>query len=298
MGCAWLGRNGTDGAALRAELAVLGGAYEAGFRYFDTSMAYGESELVLGSFLHELGSRRDSLFIASKALIPEESGPDEARRHVADRLDESLRRLKTDRLDLYQIHDVRRLDQVLAPGGAIEALEEARRAGKIRYAGLATRELALLEEGAASGRFDSVLTYSDFTPIDQSAASLIADASARGVGVVNGTPLSAGLLSGGDPAAMDVPLWHKESVRRRTHAAAVYRLCRSRGVSLLAAALQFPLRNPGIRMNLTGPATKTELEAGLDALEQPIPDSFWDELAEWNRERLQAHSTHEEGDPT
>ncbi|MEK0316092.1 aldo/keto reductase [Cohnella sp. 56] len=286
IGCAWLGRQGTEGEALRRDLSVLDAAYARSFRYFDTSSAYGESEITLGVYLSALGAARDGLFVATKSRIPAALDARGAREHVRRQIEASRMRLQTDVIDLYQIHDVDGLDETTAPGGAIEALEEAKQAGKIRYAGLATRNLELLAAGAGDGRFDTVLTYSDYTPIDQTASELILKAGSRGVGVINGTPLSAGLLAGGDPAAMSVPLWHAESVLRQRRAASLYRLCSGLDVSMLHVALQYPLRCAGIHMNLTGPSTTEELDAGCAAMLAPLPDSCWQAIDEWNAARL------------
>lgn len=285
IGCAWLGRDGIGPDKLRMDRAVLERAFDLGFRYYDTSAAYGESEFVVGSFLCAYPERRSSVFIATKSPIPKELSPSEAKAFVAGSVDESLRRFRTDYIDLLQIHDVYTLGQALGEGGALEALREARSAGKIRYIGLGTRPLDLLAEAVANGHVDSVLTYSDYTPIDQSAGPLIRLAAERNAGIVNGSPLSAGLLAGADPRTLQVPEGHEESVVRRGLAAEVYDLCAAHGVPVLAAALQYPLRCDGIAMNLTGPRDQDEIVSTAEALRLPIPESFWQALADWNEER-------------
>ncbi|QHW33365.1 aldo/keto reductase [Paenibacillus rhizovicinus] len=285
IGAAWLGRDGLQPDKLRKDKAVLERAYELGVRYFDTSAAYGESEFVVGSFIGAHSGLRSSIFVATKAPIPKTLTPAEAKAAVARSVDESLRRFRTDYIDLLQIHDVYTLSQVLGAGGALEALQEARSAGKIRYIGLGTRPLDLLEEVIANGHVDSVLTYSDYTPIDQSASPLIRLAESLDAGIVNGSPLSAGMLTGADPRTLQVPAWHEETVIRRGLAAEVYDLCAAHGVSVLAAALQFPLRCAGIAMNLTGPRDEDEVVSTLEALRVSIPDTFWQALAAWNQER-------------
>ncbi|MBM7566766.1 aldo/keto reductase [Paenibacillus sacheonensis] len=286
VGAAWLGRDGLDAARLKRDTAVLEHAYELGIRYYDTSAAYGDSEFVVGSFIKGLGGLRSSVFAATKAPIPKELTPGEAKAHVTRGIDESLRRLQTDYIDLLQIHDVYTLSQVTVPGGALEALREARSAGKIRYVGLGTRPLDLLEEVIANGHVDSVLTYSDYTPIDQSADTLIRLGAERNAGIVNGSPLSAGILSGADPRTLLVSERHEESVKRRKLAGEVYDLCAAFGIPLLAAALQYPLRCTDIVMNLTGPKDEGELLSTLEALRYPVPESFWQSLDAWNRRRI------------
>ena len=294
IGAAWLGRGGLEPEAVAKDAAVLRQAYELGFRYFDTSAKYGESELVVGEFLDGMRSARSSLFVATKSDIPEALSPGEARSYAIAKLEASLRRLRTDYVDLFQIHDVYTLDQITAEDGVLPALRQARDEGKIRYIGMATRPLELLERSVSENLVDAALTYSDYTPIDQSADSLVRLGVSRDVAVINGSPLSAGLLAGQDPRTIRVPEWHEESVVRRKLAAEVYDLCAKHGVSLLSAALQYPLRRPDIAMNLTGPQSAEELKSTLDALRQPLPDVFWLELDQWNDDRIQSRK---EGNP-
>ena len=271
MGCAWLGRS-DDQAGIQADIQTLEAAYDAGFRYFDTSAAYGDSELRLGQFIPRVA--RDSLFIATKSGIPPQLSPGEAAVFVQQSLARSLERLHTDHIDLFQIHDVGTLEQVLAEHGVLEVLLEARRQGVIRYYGLATRHHVLLEVATRRGDFDTILTYSDYTPLDQSAGPLIALASARGVGVINASPLSSGLLTGRDPREIGAPA-HTDQDRRRQRAIQFYDLCQQFNTPVLAAALQFPLSNPNVDITLTGPASVAEVTAGVRALETPVPPGLW-----------------------
>ncbi len=275
-GCAWVGRKGEAGRP--ADVSLLQLAFEQGFRYFDTAPAYAESELSVGKFVETID--RDSIFLATKiSLRGEFSLADEIHMSV----DRSLKRLRTERLDLVQIHDIDTLDILQgadAGQSLLRAVESLREAGKIRHFGLATRNLQTLQEGASNGWFDSILTYSDLTPIDPKAKNLAAHASAVGVTVINGSPL-AGLLFGTDPSKIAVEPAREERKRRAMHA---YAFCKERGVSLLNAALQYPLTNPNVDITLTGPGTPSELESSIAALAKPLPETFWED---WNRELAQ-----------
>jgi|GEM_PF-816632 D-threo-aldose 1-dehydrogenase len=279
MGCAWLGRS-QDPAAIRADLQTLEAAYEAGYRYFDTSARYGDSELRLGHLVARVPRR--TIFIATKAGIPPELPPDAAANVVRESLARSLERLRTDYLDLFQIHDVDTLDQVFAENGVLGILGEARRQRVIRFYGLATRGHALLEAATRRGGFDTILTYKDYNAVDQSAAQLIALAHERGVGVINASPLSSGLLAAPDPRMTPVPV-HRDLARRRERAIQLHALCRRFNVPLLAVALQFPLRNAAIDITLTGPASAAEVATGIQALEATVPPALWEEWEEMLR---------------
>ncbi len=264
MGCAWIGK------APEAEArATLDAAYAAGYRYFDTSAAYGDSERWLGGFLDAID--RDSVLLASKSRVRGET-PEAAADSVRTSIERSLQRLRTDRIDLLQLHDVQSLKHVLADGGVVEVLRQARAAGRIGHYGLATRFHVLLEQATHHGGFETILTFSDFTPIDDAAKMVIALAARRGLGVINASPLCSGLLAGGDPRRTNAG---RRSPRRCAIALRFLDFCRRRDVSPIAAALQFPLRQCRIDMNLTGPATPGEVAAGVAALGAELPEDFW-----------------------
>ena len=276
IGCAWLGRVDNYMEMMDEYVHTLKRAYNLGFRYFDTSAAYGESELTVGEFVKEVP--RDSVFLASKSRVPFEEDPVKAADFVKKGLERSLKRMNTSYLDLFQLHDVDTLSHVLVENGVIDVLLEAKKQGLIRYFGLATRSHNLLEQAARHGAFDTILTYSDYTPIDQSAKWVIDCATDLGVGVINASPLSAGWLTGKNPRERDAEN-HPESIWRKKIATVFYDFCTKKGVSVLAAALQFPLKNGNIDITLTGPATADEVNSSWNALNTPIPDEFW---MEWN----------------
>lgn len=273
MGGAAIG-SAADLDTYRRFQATLEAAYAGGIRYFDTSRQYGGSEFRLGRFLRTID--RSTVFVATKAPIPTPLTPEEAALHVRQCLYNSLERLGLETIDLFQVHDVTTLDQVLAPGGALETLIEAREAGRIRYIGLGTRWHDLLETAAAHGAFDTILTFVDYTLINQSAARLIEFAAGRGVGVLHGSPLAFGVLTGEDPRTN--PHLAGEYRRYVALAAKIYDFCQERGLPLLALAQQYPLRNPHISLSLTGPGSPEELRATLEACRREIPPQVWQEL--------------------
>jgi aryl-alcohol dehydrogenase-like predicted oxidoreductase len=273
MGCATLG-NKSDAASLMQYQATLDAAYEQGLRYYDTSVLYGGSEFRVGEFLRRVP--RENVFIATKSTVLPSLTPAEARRMVRERLHSSLERLGVEQIDLFQIHDVETLDQVLPDDGILSYLIKAREEGLIRYFGLATRYHDLLRTAVRHGEFDTILTYLDYTPLDQSAAPLITEAAHKNVGVINGSPLAFGLLTGHDPRTN--PNISREFRRYIASASDLYDFAAARKVSMLSLALQFPLLHPGISITLTGPATSEELKASLSACREPLPETFWQEL--------------------
>jgi len=129
-------------------------AYELGVNYFDTARIYwsGKSEEVYGAVLPPF---RKQIFLTTKS-------PQRSRQGAAADLDKSLRALKTDYVDLWQIHQVNEMDevhQIFAPGGAIEAFEAAKKSGKCRFIGFTGHHdpdvhLAMLKN---YGKYDTIL---------------------------------------------------------------------------------------------------------------------------------------------
>ncbi len=269
IGCATIGHGSEEVA-----IATLEAAYEGGLRYFDTSAQYEASEFRVGRFLRGLDDA--SVFVATKSPVPASLSPGEAAFYVRQSLQNSLERLGRDQIDLFQIHDVEELDQVLAPGGVLETLIEAKHAGRIRYFGLATRFHDLLEIATTHGSFDTILTYLDYTLLDQSAAPLITMAREKNVGVICGSPLAFGLLTGQDPR-LDRSR-HGDYRRMRGRAGKLYDFSRAHDLTLLGLALRFPMRNPDIDITLTGPATPAELKEALNACQVEISAQTWRDL--------------------
>jgi aryl-alcohol dehydrogenase-like predicted oxidoreductase len=102
------------------------------------------------------------------------------------------------------------------------------------------------------------------------------------VGVLNGSPLSHGLLTGQDPDEIDPRLLTHASPSQLVAARRFYRWCQEKGVSMLNVTFRFCLRQPLIHCTLTGAKTRAELEENLEAATAPLPESIWDELAALN----------------
>ena len=111
---------------------VLFEALDQGITYFDSAPAYSDSELYLGSVWKEKPAARLQVFQTSKSALRDKAG-------AQAQLEKSLKRLHTDYLDLWQIHDLRTkrdFDAIAGPGGALEAFVEAKKAGKVRNIGV------------------------------------------------------------------------------------------------------------------------------------------------------------------
>ena len=122
-------------------------AYDAGINYFDTANAYTDSEEKLGAALHDV---RQSVVISTKSM-----GRD--KKTVLAHIEESLRRLQTDYIDLFQFHNPPQLPDSEDPDGAFAAALEMQKKGYIRHIGITNHRLAVAREAVASGRFETLL---------------------------------------------------------------------------------------------------------------------------------------------
>jgi len=183
----------TTGRA-RDAVPVILEALRLGVRYCDTAPAYQQSQDYYGEAFRQAGPRaRDGIFLASKCH-------ERTRDRALRLLDDSLQRLGVERLDLWQMHDLRghrELDQIFGKGGAIEAAEAAKRDGRIRFVGLTGHhDPAILLEAMRRYPFDNVLCA--VNPADPARlpfiTTVVAEARRRGMGVVGMKVLAAGLL--------------------------------------------------------------------------------------------------------
>jgi aryl-alcohol dehydrogenase-like predicted oxidoreductase len=189
----------TTGRAREAVPVILE-ALRLGVRYCDTAPAYQQSQDYYGQAFRAAGrAARDGVFLASKTH-------ERTRDRALRLLDDSLRRLGTDRIDLWQMHDLRdprEIDVMCGKGGALEAAAEARRDGRARFVGLTgPHDPAVLLEAMRRFAFDSVLVsinpadprYRPFLP------TVVAEARRQGMGVVGMKALAAGQLVREAPA--------------------------------------------------------------------------------------------------
>jgi aryl-alcohol dehydrogenase-like predicted oxidoreductase len=175
-------------------VAVILEALQLSVRYCDTAPAYQQSQDYYGEAFRIAGpTARDGVFLASKTH-------ERTRDRALRLLDDSLRRIGTDRLDLWQMHDLREMDEIdviCGKGGALQGALEAKADGRVRFIGLTGHhDPEVLLEAMRRFPFDSVLVainpadarYRPFIP------TVVADARRRGMGVVGMKVLAAGRL--------------------------------------------------------------------------------------------------------
>ncbi len=165
---------------------VLHGALDSGITFIDTARGYTDSEEKIG---RALSGRRGEFVLASKAMSRDSAG-------MTAELETSLRHLRTDRIDLYQLHAIgseAQLERVLADGGAYEALARARDKGQVRHIGVTGHSRQMLLKAIATGMFDTV--QHPFNPIEQEwREDVIPAARQAGLGLIAMKPVAGGAI--------------------------------------------------------------------------------------------------------
>ena len=298
FGAAQLGnlfRETTDEEAQRA----VNAAWEEGLRYFDTAPHYG-----LGLSEHRLGralgeTPRDRFALSSKVgrlLVDSPESADRldddgfvvpastrrvwdfSRDGILRSVEQSLARLGTDRLDIAYLHDPDDHWEAASTTG-VDALVELREQGVVGAIGAGMNQSAMLAEFVRRTDVDVVMVAGRFTLLDPSALDdLLPVAAERGVGVVAAAVYNSGLLSSEtiDPAAhFDYGSAPAEVIER---ARRIAEICRDHGVSLPAAAIQYPLRHPAVVSVVTGMRTEDHVRSTVDRYRADIPEALWEEL--------------------
>lgn len=226
---------------------VIDRALDLGINFIDTAPLYGrgESERRIGKALQ---GKREKVFLASKAVMRGESySYDNTIRSV----EESLKRLGTDYLDLIQMHELSELNTEIGMNETIPAFLKLKEQGKVRAIGVNAFNPALLLPFIRSGHIDSVQTFCRYMLIDYSAMDeLLPTAREHGVSVINGSVLGMGLLAE-NPAPFikqDSPL--VKEAERRIQEIAFLRKTEPKG--LIEPAMRFSLSSPDITVTLTG----------------------------------------------
>jgi D-threo-aldose 1-dehydrogenase len=280
-----------------AAAATLRAAWEAGIRAFDTAPHYGAglSELRIGEFL--AGRPRAEFVVSTKVgrrLVPAVGpgavdGADEfygtpALRRVRDysadgarrSLEDSLRRLRLDRVDIALIHDP---DDHMAEAldGAYPALAGLRAAGTVGAIGVGVNSASLAEWFVTRCDLDCVLVAGRYTLLDDSAArSLFPLCLDRGVAVLAGGVFNGGILA--DPADGAYYDYELAAPGVLARARRIARVSARYDVPVAAAALRYVLRHPAVTAAVVGARTAEEIRADAGYLDLPIPDALWAEL--------------------
>lgn len=226
-----------DAAGTRTLMQKL---VDAGVNYIDTARGYTVSESYLGEALEGL---REHFILATKSMA-------RSKEAMAKDIDISLSNLRTNYIDLYQVHNpnMAQLEQVIAPGGALEALLEARDSGKIGHIGITVHSVEVFERALELDWVETIMF--PYNIVETQGEALIQECTKRNIGFIDMKPLAGGAIE-------DATL-----------------------------ALRFVCSNPNVTLTIPGMADPAELTQNLDAVNNSAPLSG-DELQQMDRIRNQ-----------
>lgn len=242
---------------------VVGAAVDSGVNLIDTSAFYGlgTSESTLGEVL--VGGLRQRVSICTKAGRLDRDRFDFSAAGIRNCFEDSLKRLRTDRVEILLAHDIEFADdfeRVFDETAA--ALHALKKEGKCRFIGMSALPLGLLNRAIQSCELDVVISYCHGTLLDDTLVSeLLPAAAERGVGVLNASPLSMGLLTHQGPQP-----WHPADDEIKSACRAVAGYCRARGADISELGMQFSFGLPGVTSTISGASTVSELNANLKAM--------------------------------
>lgn len=213
----------------RVDAAAAGELLEAvraaGINYIDTARGYTVSEELIGQAIE---GHRDEFILATKSMSRDKASME---RDIGI----SLKNLRTDRIDLYQVHNpiLEQIDQVCAPGGALEALMEAKAAGKIGHLGLTAHSIEVFRRALEESWVETIMF--PYNLVESQGEDLMAQAKAQGVAVIAMKPLAGGAI---------------EDAR---------------------LALRYINRNPNVTVVIPGMYSPEEVKQNLEAMEDTAP---------------------------
>jgi len=266
--------------------AMVGRALDAGINFIDTADAYGTSEEILG---RALKGRRDEVVLASKFARPVDDNPNHqggSRRWIMTTVENSLRRLQTDHLDLLQMH---RPDPTTDIEETLSTLTDLVRSGKVRMIGssdMPASEIVEAQWAAQRRGFERFRTEQPhYSLLDRSIEREVLPVAQRyGIGTVIWSPLASGMLTGRVRRGQETDLRRSRLFaalhdERRIDAVEEFvALAEEAGLSLTHLALAFVISHPGVTAALIGPRTMAQLDDLLAAAEVSLSDDLLDRI--------------------
>ncbi|WP_019180188.1 aldo/keto reductase [Microbacterium yannicii] len=281
-----LGRTGLDVSAVSFGTGSLGGlfgpleeadalrlvdeAIDSGINLIDTSPYYGSAEYRLGKALTP--GKRDCVILASKAGRNGIDSFDFSPERIRSSVEDSLKLLGTDHLDILQLHDIEfvPLGPVLEDGFA--ELQRLKDAGKTRFIGMTGYPVKTFARVMRETDVDVVLTYAKGTLLDDSLVTELAPVAQEcGVGLVNAAAVALGLLT---PGGSRLSLDHPAPAEVREAAARMVELAAERGADIAFLANQYAIQRTGAATTVVGVGSSRNLQSALRAAETPIDEAL------------------------
>lgn len=239
-------------------------AVALGINFIDVSPFYGATlaEQVLGKALKDIP--REKFVLSTKVGRYGPTLFDFSAERITRSVDESLKRLNVDFIDIIQCHDIEfgSMDQIVSE--TLPALQKLKESGKVRFIGITGLPLKVFKsvlDRVPAGTVDVVLSYCHNSLNDQTLIDLIPYLKEKGVGIISASPLSMGLLTG-----TGAPSWHPAPVEVQMACGAAAAHCKARKVSLPQLALQYAVAHPDVATTLVGMCSPQQVEENVAAV--------------------------------
>jgi aryl-alcohol dehydrogenase (NADP+) len=282
LGCMSFGSGFNWMVPEEAGFAIVRTALDLGINFFDTANVYsgGESEQILGRALRHFDVKRADVVIATKVFGPMGKGPNDhglSRKHILHSIDESLRRLGLDYVDLYQIH---RFDLETPIEETLEALNDVVKAGKARYLGASSMPAYQFAKMLYSAdpphltRFVSMQNNYSLLYREEE-REMVPLCRAEGVGLIPYSPIGGGLLAGSRRTGTirSGSVMARDRFNRKADEAvidAVAKVAEQRGIGAAQVAIAWLLAQPGVTAPIVGATKATHLEDSVKAVGTPL----------------------------
>ncbi len=259
-------------ASEESGIAAVHRALDAGINLFDSSVFYGMglAEERLGKALK---GHRDEVFVSTKAGRFGADVFDYSADRLRQSLQESLRLLGTDHVDVFFLHDIEFVDlePVLTDGFA--ALQQLKDEGLTRFIGMSGYPIKTLQRAITETDIDVVLSYSHATLLDQCLTErLVPVAEERGVGIMNAAAVSLGLLVPG--ASKITGINHPADAEILAAAERIKAICAEAGVDVAFLANQFSIQRSGCPTTVIGTVKPHHLDSAVEAATTPIDEEL------------------------
>ncbi|SFJ55486.1 Predicted oxidoreductase [Paenibacillus sp. UNC496MF] len=222
---------------------------------------------MLGKAIAEIP--RDQFFLSTKAGRYGADVFDFSRERIESSVEESLKRLHTDYLDVLFLHDIEFVPVTIILEEAVPTLLKLKEQGKIRFAGICGLPIQLFEKLLPQVNVDAIISYCHYSMNDTSLLGLLPLLEENGIGLVNASPLSMGLLG-----TRGTPEWHPASpyVKETCMKAAEY--CAAQGTDIAKLAVQFSTRNERIPTTLVSTANPENIRKNAMWTDEPVDEGL------------------------
>ncbi|SFS71446.1 Predicted oxidoreductase [Porphyromonadaceae bacterium NLAE-zl-C104] len=254
-------------------------AVEKGINFIDVSPYYGHlrAEIILGKALKNI--TRNSYYLSTKVGRYGKDGNnywDYSAGRAVESVYESMERLNVDYIDLINVHDIEFADLDLVCNETLPALVELRDKGIVKHVGitnLTLRHFVYVIEHVPPGTVETVLSFCHFTLNDDSLVDYLDFFEQHGIGVINASPFSMGLLT-----ERGAPDWHPAPEPLKTLCKKAADFCRSKGKSIEKLAVQYSVSNPRIVTTLFSTTRASSVINNIEWANEPLDEELLEDV--------------------